>query len=59
MCIIVHQYFDLVLLSMLFVYVLKYVIIVSFEQHVQRDCQVAMFTSLQTNKLLVKPTAKQ
>ena len=41
---------------------LKYVFIVSFEQHnVQLYCQVAMFTSLQMNKLLllVKPNAKQ
>jgi len=45
---------------MLFVKVLKYVICESFEQHyVQRYCQVAMFTSLQTNTLLVKPTVKQ
>jgi len=39
---------------------LKYVIIVSFEQHyVQLYCQVVMITSMQTNKVLVKPTAKQ
>ena len=45
---------------MLFVKVLKYVICERFEQHyVQLYCQVAMFTSLQTNKLRVKPTAKQ
>ena len=45
---------------MLFVYVLKYVIIVSFEQHyVQLYCQFAMFSSLQTNELFVKPSAKQ
>jgi len=39
---------------------LKYVIIVNFEQHyVQLYCQVGMFTLMQTNTLLVNPTAKQ